>query len=138
MKIRLALIACLLVFATPAFSQEAESPKLNSPAGFIDLNYYYDTRDFTVATINLLASFPSGVEYLSLVDYSGIPNESRTKETEVYYTEQNFRWPVRSGQPFSISSQWVGQSGPETDMLRLGALVRLAEFEIFREHLDGL
>lgn len=133
MRQRLILTVFLLFFAPLAFSQT----KPASPSGFIDLNYYYDTRDFTTATINLLASFPSGFEYFSLVDYSGIPNESLAKETEIYYTEQNMRWPVRSGQPFSISSQWVGQSGPQSDMLRLGALVRLSEFEIFREHLDG-
>lgn len=108
-----------------------------SPAGLIDLNAYRDSRDFSTLTINLLSSLPADFEYFSLVDYTGTPDSSRPDETEVFYTEQNLRWPIREDQIFSLSSQWVGASGPDNDLLRGGVLIRLAEAPFLKDYLDG-
>lgn len=107
------------------------------PVGMIDLNYYYDTREFTVLTINALAVLPRRFEYFSLVDYSGTDDSVKRLETTEFYTEQNLRWRLSEESPISLSSQWVGQSGERNDLLRLGVLVSFSAFSWAKSFLDG-
>ncbi len=59
--------------------------------GLIDINGYYDTREFTVLTINLLASLPWRLQYFSLTNYSNPIESDTAQDLENFYSEQNLR-----------------------------------------------
>jgi hypothetical protein len=91
-------------------------------SGFMDFNGYYDTREFSVMTLNLLANLSGQFQYFSLTNFEG-PRE--TSDLGTYYSEQNLRWGIKKGYPIQLSTQWVLRSGINNDDLRLGVLWRL-------------
>lgn len=95
--------------------------------GFIDLNGYYDTRDATGLTINLLAVFPLGIHYFSFVNFFSPVGGTRAGDQQAFYSEQNLRWAPIDEVPVDATVQWVIQSGGENDLLRLGLRWRVSD-----------
>ena len=85
--------------------------------GFLDFNGYYDTREFSVMTLNLLAVLPHRFQYFSLTNFQG---PTRTSDLSNYYSEQNVRWNFMKNIPLDFTSQWVLKSGINNDVLKFG------------------
>lgn len=104
-------------------------------SGFMDFNGYYDTREFSTMTLNLLANLSGQFQYFSLTNFEG-PRE--TSDLQSYYSEQNLRWGVKEGYPIQLSTQWVLRSGNKNDDFRLGALWRLNNTQGIKDFLKKI
>lgn len=117
-------LLCFLIFAllfnSNSFSQEEVVSHKNS--GFIDLNGYYDTRDFSVLTINLFASLPNRFQYFSLTNYT---NNQESPDLEGFYAEHNLRWAINEKLPLDLTYQYALRQGEKNDDHRFGLRWRL-------------
>lgn len=101
-------------------------------SGFIDHNYYYDSRDYNVLTLNIGGKISEKAQYFSLTNYFNTAEADKNFETTNFYTEQNLRWLIMSGAwPTDLTAQWVMQSNSGNDLLRLGARLRVSSVEKF-------
>lgn len=94
------------------------------PTGFVDLNYYWDDRDFNVLTINTGAKLPCDFEYFSLLNVFGNFGDASERENWTdFFTEINLRRPVAKNscrlKSLDWNLQWADGSGPD-EVLRLG------------------
>jgi hypothetical protein len=110
---------CIFIFNCNLYSQEINQ---HSNSGFIDFNGYYDTRDFTVTTINILGNLPNRFQYFSLTNYQSLRPSS---DQESFYSEQNIRWKIKENNPLDLTLQYVMKQGKENDDLRFGVRWRL-------------
>ncbi|MDO8462416.1 MAG: hypothetical protein Q7S98_06135 [Deltaproteobacteria bacterium] len=119
--------AGILFFALIA-SVEAEevSPK-KATDGFIDLQGYYDTRNFSILSIDLLANLPAHFQYFSFVNLFNPPDKNSNHDLENYFTEQNLRWFLPKKLPFALTFQWAILSGTDNDIARFGFLWQLSK-----------
>lgn len=92
-------------------------------SGFSDFNGYYDSRDYTVLTINLLANLPNRFQYFSLTNYEGAHG---TSDLSSFYSEQNVRWKLSKDTPFDATIQYVIRGSDANDDLRFGVRWRLS------------
>ena len=90
--------------------------------GFMDFNGYYDTREFSVLTLNLLAKLPNRIQYFSLTNYQG---PSKSSDLSNFYSEQNLRWGVSKDSPIDATIQYVIRNKTMNDDLRFGFRWRL-------------
>lgn len=92
-------------------------------SGFIDFNAYYDTREFSVFTYNILANLPKRFQYFSLTNY-----QSALKSTDVTtnYAEHNLRWAIGNTSPIDLTLQYVLRNGIDNDDVRFGFRWRVA------------
>ena len=88
----------------------------------MDFNGYYDTREFSVLTINMKANFPNRFQYFSLTNYEG---QSTTSDIGNLYSEHNLRYPVSRKLPLDYTFQYVLRSGLDNDDILLGFRWRL-------------
>jgi len=95
--------------------QNTTVPHKNS--GFLDFNGYYDTREFSVLTVNILAKLPHRLEYFSLTNFQSEPHSSDLKS---FYSEQNIRWKINKKIPIDLTYQYVIRHGEENDDHRIG------------------
>ena len=116
----LAFLVFTLLVTSNCFSQN-EIPK-HKNSGFIDLNGYYDTRDFSVLTINLFASLPHRLQYFSLTNYT---NNQDSPDLEGFYAEHNLRWAINKKLPLDLTYQYVLRQGEKNDDHRFGLRWRL-------------
>lgn len=117
------LLLITLLLSGNIFAQEEKvevEPHKNS--GFIDLNGYYDTRDFSVLTINLFASLPNRFQYFSLTNYT---NNQNSPDLEGFYAEHNLRWAISEKTPLDLTYQYALRQGERNDDHRLGLRWRL-------------
>lgn len=92
--------------------------------GFIDFNYYWDTRAFNVLTINSGAKLPYDFEYFQLLNMFGdFGNASDRENWTGFFTEINLRRPIAKDchylKSLDWTVQWADGSGPR-EVLRLG------------------
>lgn len=97
--------------------------------GFIDLNYYWDTRDFNVMTINAGAKLAHDFEYFQFLNLFGeYGDASAWDDLTSYYTEVNLRRPICKDhdllRPLDWTAQYADGSVPE-GVLRFGVRWRL-------------
>ena len=117
----LMVFSILFIFANSiGFAQEKSLPHKNS--GFIDVNGYYDTRDFSVLTINLFAALPNRLQYFSLTNYT---NNQNSPDLEGFYAEHNLRWGINKDLPLDLTYQYVLRQGEKNDDHRFGLRWRL-------------
>lgn len=114
------LILFTFLLSGNTFAQEEVDPHKNS--GFIDLNGYYDTRDFSVLTINLFASLPNRFQYFSLTNYT---NNQNSPDLEGFYAEHNLRWAISEKTPVDLTYQYALRQGERNDDHRFGLRWRL-------------
>lgn len=132
------IIFCLalssLIISNYSVAQEKTNEtkeKSHENHGFLDFNGYYDSREFSVMTLNILAKLPNRFQYFSLTNYVGnsdtaIGNTDKASELHTFYTEQNLRWGIKEGLPFDLTAQWVIRNSSVNDDLRLGIRWRLS------------
>ncbi|MFC2175765.1 hypothetical protein ACFLR1_02180 [Bacteroidota bacterium] len=106
-----------LVVLIPSASQAQKKTGKNGISGFADFNAYYDTRQFSVFTINLLANLPYRFQYFSLTNFQ---SPKRSFDLESLYTEQNLRWGVHKNVPLDLTFQYVIRNGKDNDDFRFG------------------
>jgi hypothetical protein len=114
---RLLALALILFVLTPNTSLAQKKPRANGISGFADFNAYYDTRQFAVFTINLLANLPYRFQYFSLTNFQ---SPKRSFDLESLYTEQNLRWGVHKKVPLDLTFQYVIRDGTDNDDFRFG------------------
>jgi len=99
--------------------------------GFMDLNYYYDTRHTTVFTANLGAKLPHDFEFFQLLNLTGsFGDGSDSTDWTGYYTELNLRRPIAKENDYLKHLDWTVQfadGSQGSDVLRLGVRWRLQD-----------
>ncbi|MRH99680.1 hypothetical protein GH721_03950 [Kriegella sp. EG-1] len=90
-------------------------------SGFIDFNGYYDTREFSVLTYNILANL-NRFQYFSLTNYK---SGKHSFDFETSYAEHNLRYQLSKKSPLDFTLQYVLRSGPDNDDYRFGFRARL-------------
>lgn len=118
------IVTLLITTATSCFSQDSAAvvTQKHVNKGFLDFNGYYDTRKFSVMTLNILAKLPHRFQYFSLTNFEG---PKQTSDLSNYYSEQNIRWNIKKTIPIDLISQWVLKSDTNNDVLRFGVRWRL-------------
>lgn len=86
-------------------------------SGFVDFNGYYDTREFSVFTYNILLDLPKRFQYFSLTNYQG---SNKSHDLNSNYAEHNVRWGIGTKLPLDITLQYVLRNGEDNDDIRLG------------------
>lgn len=104
----------------------------------MDFNAYYDTRDFNVFTLNLLANLPYRVQYFSLTNIANNIGTNQNFDANNYLSEQNLRWQPTKAVPLDLSFQWFTQSGNSNDLARFGLRWRLHETPFIKTVLDKI
>lgn len=104
----------------------ASASAAQPPPPVLDLNYYYDTRDFRVFTLNAFSPLPRGFEYFSFVNYFSSVGTTPS-DADSYFTEQHLRWRPPWDLPIDAAGQWVSASGKRNEILRLGARWRVSQ-----------
>lgn len=94
--------------ATPLAPPSRVSLPGHRNTGFVDLNYYWDTRAFTVFTINAGAKLPNDFEYFQFLNAFS-PFESNETDWHAYYTEINLRRPIRKDSHYLKPFDWTIQ-----------------------------
>lgn len=102
----------------------AQDIENNNTTGFIDLNMYFDTREFNVMTINILAKLPNRFQYFSLTNYLGA---DQSVDLASFYSEQNSRWQIKKMSPLDLTLQYVMRQGKANDDIRFGIRWRLSD-----------
>lgn len=114
------------------------------PTGFLDFNYYHDTRDFNVLTINAGAKLPYDIEYFQFVNYtSQFGNESALENWTDFFTEIHLRRPIAKDNKWLKHLDWTvmwADGGRPQEVGRLGVRWRFHDTpgtigEFFRDTL---
>ena len=72
-----------------------KKPEDHKNTGFIDFNSYWDSRDFSVLTINSLIKLPNDFEYFQFVNYtSPLGDTSQLDDWNDFFTEIHLRRPI--------------------------------------------
>jgi|GEM_PF-3137108 len=100
---------------------DSAAPQPTHLPGGLDLNYYYDTREFTTLTVNTFLVLPLGFSYFGFVDFDNKPDHSETVDTNQAYSELNLQWGDYGSFPIELHTQWaLGTSPFVTDRFRAG------------------
>ncbi|MFT4560048.1 MAG: hypothetical protein ACI92S_005445 [Planctomycetaceae bacterium] len=99
--------------------------------GFLDFNYYGDTRNFSVLTVNAGAKLPYDFEYFQFVNYtSQLGNESALENWTDFFTEIHLRRPIAKDSEWfkhlDWTVMWADGSGPQ-EVGRLGVRWRFQD-----------
>ncbi len=106
-----------LVFLVKIYAQEKQEFKNSKVSGYIDFNGYYDTREFSVFTYNILANLPKRFQYFSLTNYESSNSSSGLSKN---YAEHNLRWGIGEAIPLDLTLQYVLRNGENNNDVRLG------------------
>lgn len=128
------LIIVVLFFNNfSVFSQKTNTPfKIN---GFVDFNGYYDTRNFSTLTYNILLQLSDRVQYFSLTNYDGA---SKSSELATNYAEHNLRFKVAKNSPLDYTLQYVLRNGEDNDDLKFGLRWRVSNTKGFSSFFKKL
>ena len=91
--------------------------ELTNISGFVDFNGYYDTREFSVFTYNILINLPKRFQYFSLTNYQ---SSNKSHDFNSNYAEHNLRWGIGNDIPLDLTVQYVFRNGEDNDDIRLG------------------
>ena len=94
-----------------------------NPSGFVDFNVYYDTREFSVLTYNILANATPRLQYFSLTNYQ---SATRSLDLESTYAEHNLRWKLKKKASTDVTMQYILRGGVDNDDIRFGLRSRLS------------
>ena len=110
----LLILLCVLHGEVVYGQQKVEASKVS---GFIDFNGYYDTREFSVLTYNILVNMPKRLQYFSLTNYQ---SSSKSADLNSNFAEHNLRWAIGNNIPLDLTVQYVLRNGDNNDDVRLG------------------
>ncbi|MFH1619269.1 MAG: hypothetical protein ABIG11_05125, partial [bacterium] len=137
MKQRFLTIAVFAALAACGFRPAYSEPG-RVIGGYLDFNYYYDTRDFNVFTINSQLKMTRQLEYFSFVNYFNSAKTSLNRDLTNYYTEQNLRWSLLPGIPAEAVVQYVSTGGGKNDVLHFGGRWRVSSTGWFENFLKRI
>ena len=120
-KTILLIFSLLIVQCFSLKAQKIEEKEKIKITGFVDFNGYYDTREFSVLTYNILANM-NRFQYFSLTNYE---SDKGSFDLENTYAEHNLRWKLSKTSPLDLTMQYVLRGGPNNDDYRLGVRARL-------------
>lgn len=120
-KIFLLSLILPIVLCCSIKAQKVEEKENTRVTGFVDFNGYYDTRDFSVLTYNILANMDR-FQYFSLTNYESTEGSF---DLETTYAEHNLRWKLSKTSPLDLTMQYVLRGGPNNDDYRFGVRARL-------------
>lgn len=120
---------------TPATPSGRLTAEKSLRTGFIDLNGYYDSRQATGLTVNLLANLPASLQYFSLTNFVNLGGAMSLRDQETFYTEQNLRWSPQPPLPVALTTQWVVRAGEQNDALRAGVLWKVSKTPVISSAL---
>ncbi len=103
--------------------------------GFTVFNFYYDTRIYSVFTLNLLANLPQRFQYFSLTSYYGAAQSS---DVDNFYCEQNLRWEIDQNIPIDLTFQLVLRRGIQNDDHHFGIRWRLRQSENLKNFFSSI
>jgi len=126
-------IATEIKNSTPVHKHGHTQNKKYIPTGYIDSNFYYDTRNFNVFTLNVLGNLPLGFQYFSLTNFFGLPGTNHNFSLNRHYTEQNLRWNPVKKIPIDLTAQGTFQSGRMNNSMRLGIRWRVTDSSWWRD-----
>ena len=119
----LGAVLLLISLAESVMAQSGDSTSGTSPHGYIDVNGYFDSRNSSDFTADLLSRINNRTSYFTFTNFfSGTP----TLEQNRYYSEHHFYRSMTESSPFDWSAQWMTISGNSNDAFRLGMRWRLA------------
>ncbi len=117
-----------MVVASHAYADEPVAKPTPPPrTGFLDFNGYYDSREATGFTVNMLANLPASLQYFSLTNFVNANDARHLRDIDAFYSEQNLRWTPSASLPFALTTQWVVRGGEKNDAVRLGGLWRVSK-----------
>ena len=121
-----AVVACLLFSNVIA----QDSLSLNSASipstGYLDFNGYYDTRNHSEFTLNILGNTTKRFHYFSLTNYTGVTESSDLAQ---FYSEQNLRFKLSNESAFDASLQWALREGQDNDDIKWGLRIRFNDLQ---------
>lgn len=129
-----------LLFSSSIVGASAGETK-NSPAGFLDFNFYpylADIDNDNVFTLNSFAAMPNRFSYFSLLNIGNEAGESEFKDTVSFYTEQNLRWKISDTSPIDLTLQYNMRSGEDNDRTRLGFRWRLSDTSFMQSFFKAI
>lgn len=138
MRVVLQLLVIILVFLCKPNQCFAigKNNIFDSVDGYIDLNSYYDTRNFDVITVNTFVTTKSYLEYFSFINIFGGFNTSDDFRFNKYYTEQDFR--LKFGDfPVKLEAQYVTATD-FLDLWRFGLRIRVDQIPILKKFFQKL
>lgn len=115
MKARRVLL--VLTYVSLSFPLSLVGQDTHKNSGFLDFNGYYDTREHSTLTINLLANLNHRFQYFSLTNYDGAEAGA---DIAGFYAEHNLRWAIQEGSPLDLTYQHILRQGIKNDAPRLG------------------
>ncbi len=111
-------------FEGPSPEETGQPDEPHHYTGFIDLNYYWDTRQFNTLTINAGANLPYDVEYFQFLNLnSQLDDAGALEDLEGFYTEMHFRRPIAKDSRWLKPLDWTVMYADGTgipDVTRLG------------------
>lgn len=113
--------------AGSAHGQATEKAFAVRPGGFVDVNAYYDTREFSTITANVLTNLGAGLQYFSFVNYFSTLETAPSTDLAAFYSEQHVRWKPFPRFPVDLTAMAALASGPGNDVARLGLRWRVSE-----------
>lgn len=84
-----------MMMLSPSFAQGVD----RESAGFLDFNYYRDSRSHNTFTTNILADEKNTYQYFLLVDFYSDHLQKENTDSDFYYSEQNLRVPLAQDSP---------------------------------------
>lgn len=121
--------------ANSIYCQGTSVVEVHKNTGFLDFNGYYDSREFSVLTINALVNLPKKFQYFSLTNFEGA---TKSSDLSSYYTEQNLRWGIKKNLALDLTMQWVSRTNNNNDDFRLGVRWRLHNTKILKPFFEKL
>ena len=107
-----------LFFLFVCLVSTAQEQKEKEPiSGFLDFNAYYDTREYSVFTLNILANISNRLQFFSMTNYQ---SAKYSFDLESTYSEHNLRWSLGKNLPLDLTTQYALRDGPNNDDLRFG------------------
>jgi hypothetical protein len=127
------IIVTLIVASTTFMYLPSKAQSTKKVSGFLDFNGYYDSRDYTVFTYNILAKLPHRLEYFSLTNYQGSESNS---DVNNFYAEHNIRFGLVDSKPLDATMQYVIRSGIKNDKQRLGIRWRIHHTKLLKSAME--
>lgn len=117
---------------------ESDTAK-HKTTGFLDFNYYWDTRQFNTLTINAGANLPHDIQYFQLTNFdSPLDDPGSLSDLSGFYTEIHLRRPIAKDHPWlkPFDTTWMYADGSTAgNVHRLGVRWRFHDTPGLIEYL---
>lgn len=107
--------------------------------GFMDINAYFDSRDWSTLTINYLALINPRLAYFSFINFEqGSLEPEQLDDISAFYSEHNLTYTPFKKIPIDLNVQVALSSGPKTSKMRLAPSWRVHDTPIIGKFLKAI